>query len=62
MKDKWIKVSDRLPKDGEYVLAYDDLEGLVTADYEEDYGWTNHEVGLLENVTHWQPIELPEEE
>jgi hypothetical protein len=58
----WIKVSDRLPKDGECVLVYDDLEGLVTADYEEDYGWTNYEVGLLENVTHWQPIELPEEE
>lgn len=42
MKDKWIKVSDRLPKDGEYVLAYDDLEGLVTADYEEAYEYAEN--------------------
>lgn len=55
----WISVADRMPQDCEDVLVYDEMHGLTIADYEEGYGWTSFEGGELQNVTHWQNIELP---
>ena len=67
MKDKWIKVSDRLPDNDEEVLVYHfkpiykEWE-LAIAFYDERLGefWTTE--GRKVHPTYWMPIELPEEE
>ena len=55
----WIKVADILPKHDEDVLVYDDDYGIQVASY-NDCGWISYERGQLEQVTHWQPLELPQ--
>lgn len=70
MKDKWIKVSDRLPEpiDGytfsEMVLvAWFGGECAAVAEYcHNTKRWLNRDNKIVVGVTHWQPIELPEEE
>lgn len=70
MKDKWIKVSDRLPEaiDGytvsEMVLvAWFGGYAASVAEYDYKRGkWYNREDKIVAAVTHWMPIELPEEE
>lgn len=56
----WIKVEDRLPEAEEDVLVYDGNAGVTIASYEPHYGWIAYEDGVLEAVTHWSPLELPE--
>ena len=67
MKDKWIKVSDRLPDNDDEVLVYHYMPiyeewELAIAFYDERLGefWTTD--GRKARPTHWMPIELPEEE
>ena len=57
-KEDWIKVED-LPKDESVVLVYDSQQGVLVADYDRGYGFSNYEHGVLDYVTHWMPLELP---
>jgi hypothetical protein len=57
--EDWIKVEDVLPKDDSVVLAYDERQGVLVADYDRGYGFSNYEHGVLDYVTHWMPLELP---
>ena len=76
MKDKWIKVSDRLPEvEKEVLLAFKftrlrEAEYFATVGYLErvivkglpTFNWiTEHEDEDM-IITHWMPIELPYEE
>lgn len=77
MKDKWIKVSDRLPEakyrtdiekgysDGVLILVREKL-GFTIMDAIYDYAakewYDRNDDVVCGNITHWQPIELPEEE
>ena len=56
----WIRVQSRLPERLGAVLAYDEAYGMVVADYSKREGWYSYEHGQLDYVTHWQPIELPQ--
>ena len=60
LKEDWIKVEDILPKDDSVVLVYDSQQGVLVADYNGGYGFSNYEHGMLDYVTHWMPLELPE--
>ena len=53
---EWIKIKDKLPKQGSFVVAYKE-NGLVlgmyyNADREFMYGQLNQTT----QVTHWQPL------
>lgn len=58
LKD-WILAADRLPETNIEVLVYDDAYGIQVANYER-YCWVSYEHGILEHVTHWQPLALPQ--
>lgn len=70
MKDKWIKVEDRLPEAisgytvSEMVLvAWCGGDAASVAEYDYERGrWYNREDKIVGAVTHWMPIELPKEE
>lgn len=75
MKDKWIKVSDRLPerhltpalvflKDGRYCIAWWFItdRGGRWADWFDAMSDDEYFTPLWGNVTHWMPIELPKED
>ena len=75
MKDKWIKVSDRMPerhltpalvflKDGRYCIAWWFItdRGGRWVDWFDAMDDDERYSPLWGNVTHWMPIELPEEE
>lgn len=70
MKDKWIKVSDKLPPTSsmgfsDIYWVYDLEYGVATASYSTHGGghWTGDDDQYMPtdyyNVTHWQPIETP---
>ena len=59
--EDWIKVEDRLPTNEEDVLVYDKVQGLLQAWLETDC-WVSYECGMLEHVTHWTPIVLPDKD
>ena len=59
-KEDWIKVEDVLPKDDSVILVYDSQQGVLVADYDRGNGFSNCEHGMLDYVTHWMPLELPE--
>ena len=58
---KWIPVTERLPKEGECVLAYDTRDDFVallefsgSALYDSDYIPQG-----IDEVTHWMPLPQP---
>ena len=60
MKERdWIKVEDRVPESDDSVLVYDDTYGVLVADYDPFWGFTNYEHGDLDHVTHWMELVLP---
>ena len=66
---KWISVKERLPRDGETVLVFDQIEQISTMTYCIDgmYGksWEDdYEQAInLDWITHWMPLpEVPKED
>ena len=63
---KWIPVTKRLPKDGEFVLVCNDDKHMMIAKYEtETYEWyykyTNYDFDIWDNeeqgpVCYWMPL------
>lgn len=58
-QEDWIKVEGILPQDDSVVLVYDEMQGVLMADYDTGFGFSNYEHGMLDNVTHWMPLVLP---
>ena len=66
---KWIPVTERLPKDGEFVLVCNDDKHMMIAKYEtETYEWyykyTNYDFDIWDNeeqgpVCYWMPLPEP---
>lgn len=58
----WVNVQDRLPENGETVLAYHLeydwlLEGMEVADYVDGgFQWSGDRLYPLSKVTHWMPL------
>ena len=66
-REDWIKVTDRLPKNGECVLTYAHLFASNYAIFEGYYDGEHWSVKnapdyYLVGVTHWMPIVLPNED
>lgn len=66
---RWISVKDRLPKDGETVLVFDQIEKITAFTFAKDsvYGkcwYDDYEQGInLDWVSHWMPLpEAPKED
>ena len=55
----WIPVTERLPEEGERVLAWDNgfKESEMATYYARD-GWGGEVIASL-NVTHWMPLPAP---
>ena len=63
----WISVEDKMPPEYEYEMtwAYSKKWGVLQAHYYEEsrawsFDWSKHQSILLEDVTHWMPIDEPE--
>ena len=69
MKNKWIKISDKLPPINEDVWLFDEDQGVVTGEYWYDDNHNTHHYFSIGDewfgstsyykVTHWQPILVP---
>lgn len=69
---KWIPVTERLPKDGVFVLVCNDDGHMMIAKYEsETYEWyykyTNYDFDIWDNeeqgpVCYWMPLSEPPKE
>ena len=69
---KWIPVTERLPKDGEFVLVCNDDGHMMIAKHEtETYEWyykyTNYDFDIWDNgdqgpVCYWMPLPTPPKE
>lgn len=69
-KTDWISVNDRQPKDGECVLMLsrywnqygNERWSIEEHVFFEEGGFKIHELeSVEERITHWMPIELPDE-
>lgn len=60
--DRWISVSERLPENDDYVLAYDNAVVFV-AWFSEKTGWhsTDNEFDKYTPIIAWQPLPEPYE-
>lgn len=54
IKPRWVPVTERLPDDGEYVLAYSADDDFTTVE-------ARHRFGAFQ-ITHWMPLPEPPEE
>ena len=58
---RWIHVSERLPEDGESVLAcFEKSGGVGCATFVERYKWFETDRGCF-GATHWMPLPEPPE-
>lgn len=56
----WIDAEARPQEDGDF-LVLDERHGMLIASYDSFWQeWDSCEYGHLDYVTHWQPIELPQ--
>jgi hypothetical protein len=66
-KPKWIPVTERLPKEGEFVLVYGDLYpnkhdgGVIAVSKRMDWNYWQG-FGRERNITHWMPLPEPPKE
>ena len=66
-KLRWIPVTERLPKEGEFVLVYGDLYpnkhdgGVIAVSKRMDWNYWQG-FGRERNITHWMPLPQPPKE
>jgi hypothetical protein len=66
-KPKWIPMTERLPKEGEFVLVYGDLYpnkhdgGVIAVSKRMDWNYWQG-FGRERNITHWMPLPEPPKE
>lgn len=64
---KWIPVTERLPKEGEFVLVYGDLYankhdgGVIAVSKRMDWNYWQG-FGRERDITHWMPLPQPPKE
>lgn len=56
---KWISVTERLPKQGHYVLVIDRVTGEVTTAYLNDFGSFVFRDGRGHGAIYWMPLPKP---
>lgn len=56
---KWISVTERLPKQGHYVLVIDRVTGEVTTAYLNDFGSFVFRDGRGHGARYWMPLPKP---
>ena len=59
---KWIPVSERLPKDGQRVIVYDNSAFFGVAWRENNEWWADEFIYDDGDVTHWMPLPEPPKE
>lgn len=62
MKHNWIKVTDKLPENENYVLVYDgtcDYDFAWYSKIKKRWYWNSFDQ-CEHKITHWQPLEKPE--
>jgi hypothetical protein len=63
----WISVKDKLPKENEHVIVFDNTEGICRG-YIRYGSWQHYPIGsyagdgCLFDVTHWMPLPSPPKE
>ncbi|ENM0188168.1 DUF551 domain-containing protein [Enterobacter hormaechei] len=59
--DRWIPVSERMPKKGQKVFYYFDIVGVHAGYYDGDNTFVNENGGgwLTGDVTHWMEWNMP---
>ena len=66
-KPRWIPVTERLPKEGEFVLVYGDLYpnkhdgGVIAVSKRMDWNYWQG-FGRERDITHWMPLPEPPKE
>lgn len=66
-KPRWIPVTERLPKEGEFVLVYGDLYpnkhdgGVIAVSKRMDWNYWQG-FGRERDITHWMPLPKPPKE
>jgi len=60
MNINWISAEDKLPPEGELVIAYATTGGIIPYMRLVDGEWVSDFVRWGGSVTHWVPMEPPE--
>ena len=59
---RWIPVTERLPKDGEWVLVWGRGQQIPTMMFRESGAWIDDQFEFHTTVTHWMPLPQPPKE
>ena len=61
---KWIKCSDRLPEEDEWIIAGSSIYGSVEMGVRIGNVFTNpdSDYDLIKGITHWMPLPQPPKE
>ena len=63
---RWIPVGERLPEDGDFVLIWDEMNGVYIAEHSKQVpqwaadGYYRHGTSY-KYITHWMPLPQPPE-
>ncbi len=58
----WIKVEDKLPKDGTYALTFSESGRYCVRMFYKKYGGWKIGYDIAYDITHWMPLSAPEKE
>lgn len=60
-KQKWISASERLPKSKVMVMVRIGSEKFIAKYSKNNWWWDESGMPIIEDVTHWSPINWPED-